>query len=205
VLLLDRILHVWNSVLSGQFVLMVAMGILVWLMNWLLGTPQALLLGFLAGLLEVIPSLGPILATIPAAILALLFGSLRFTEMDPFVFMLLVILAYVAINALENQFLVPRILGGAVDLPAVAVLSGVMIGGATAGIVGIFLATPVMASGREIVLYVYSKISESPLEAPAEDEKRSLGEQVKAFGRRALSLFQRKSPAESTKLPGADD
>lgn len=203
-LLLDRILNVWNSFLRGQFVLMVAMGVLVWLMNWLLGTPQAMLLGFLAGLLEVIPSLGPILATIPAAILALVFGSQRFTELDPFLFMLIVILAYVAINALENQFLVPRILGGAVDLPAVAVLSGVMIGGATAGIVGVFLATPMMATGREIVLFVYSKIAESPREAPPEEGKRSFGDQVKTFGRRALSIFQRKTLAKSIEHPTAD-
>ena len=73
--LLRRVILIWQAFLRGQISLMVIMGVLVWVGNAILGTPQALLLGVLAGILEVIPSLGPILATIPAVILALFFGS----------------------------------------------------------------------------------------------------------------------------------
>jgi len=108
--LLDQILLAWTSFLRGEFSLMVVMGLVTWILNLLLGTPQALLLGILAGLLEVVPSLGPILATIPAAILAVLFGSSVFPGLNPWIFMLIVIIGYVLLQAVENQVLVPRIL-----------------------------------------------------------------------------------------------
>lgn len=190
--LLDRIQLVWTSFLRGQFTLMVVMGLLVWLMNVILGTPQPMLLGFLAGLLEVIPSLGPILATIPAAIFALMFGSSNFTGLNPWVFMLIVILGYVLLNLVENQVLVPQILGEAVSLPPLVVLIGVTIGGTQAGIVGVFLATPVMATGREIFEYIYDKIREAPeIEGP-EEQRPSITDQIRGWiSRVKLPAFRR--------------
>ena len=181
--LLDRIQNVWKSFLHGEFVLMVVMGLLTWLLNVILGTPQAVLLGFLAGLLEVVPSLGPILATIPAAILALIFGSTVFPGLNPWVFMLIVILGYVLLQAVENQVLVPKILGNAVSLPPLIVLIGVTIAGATAGVAGIFLATPVMATGRELLIYVYEKIiaAPEPEREPPEEDQPSMMVQVRDF------------------------
>ena len=186
--LLDRILLAWNSFLRGEFTLMVVMGLLTWILNLLLGTPQALLLGFLAGLLEVVPSLGPILAAIPAAILAVLFGSSMFPGLDPWIFMLIVIIGYVLLQEAENELLVPKILGGAVSLPSVAVLIGVTIAGATAGIAGVFLATPMMATGKELLMYVNRKINQEPeIKPPPDVDKPSFIEQVRDFlGRNRL-------------------
>jgi predicted PurR-regulated permease PerM len=189
--LLDRLLLVWISFLHGQFSLMVVMGFLVWLLNLFLGTPQAILLGVLSGLLEVIPSLGPVLATIPAAIFALMFGSENFPGLNHAVFMLILILGYVLLNVLENQLLVPRILGDAVSLPPLIVLIGVMIAGAAAGIVGVFLATPMMASGREILNYVYQKIIQAPEKEKPEEEKPSLLDQVRGLIGRFRLPFRR--------------
>lgn len=194
--LLDRIQLVWVSFLRGQFVLMVVMGILVWLMNALLGTPQAMLLGALAGLLEVVPSLGPTLATIPAAILALMFGSNNFPELNHWIFMLVVILGYVLLNLVENQVLVPQILGDAVRLPPLIVLIGVAIAGATAGIAGVFLATPVIATGREILDYVYEKIIQAPELEPPEEERPSLIDRLRSFVGRINLPFRRGSQSK---------
>jgi len=192
-------LNVWSSFLNGQFLLMVVMGVLVWLMNWLLGTPAAMLLGLIAGLLEVIPSLGPVVATIPAAVLALAFGSQRFPELNPLVFMLIVIGGYVLLNVLENQTLVPKILGGAVDIPPVVVLIGVTIAGKTAGIAGVFLATPVIATAREILMYVYSKITEKQEVKPPEEIKSSFRDRMRTFGKRFLPVLRRNEPDEKTR------
>ena len=161
VALMGRLGAIWSSFLRAQLVLMVVIGIMVWIGNLILGTPQALFLGIFAGLMEVIPSLGPILAAIPAVILAFLFGS-QYFAIEPWIFALIIIGFYVLIQFLENQFLVPKILGDALDLPPLIVLLGVFIGGALFGILGIFLATPVISSGREIFMYLYNKILEVP-------------------------------------------
>lgn len=179
--LLDQIFFVWTSFLSGQFLLMVVMGMLVWIMNLILGTPQALFLGILAGFLEIIPTLGPIIATIPAAILALLFGSSTFPELTPWIFMLIVIAGYGLMNLLENQILVPRILGGAVNLPPLIVLIGVMIVGAQAGIAGIFLVTPIMATAKLLVEYVYRKINQKQENDSPGGNRPSVMDKVRGF------------------------
>ena len=164
---------------------MVVMGLLTWLLIVILGTPQAALLGLLAGLMEVVPSLGLILATIPPAILTLIFGSSVFRGLNPWVFMLIVILGYVLLQAIENQVLVPKILGNAVSLPPLIMLNGVTIAGATAGVTGVFLATPVMATGRELLIYVYEKLiaAPEPEREPPNDDQPSTMDQVRGFAR----------------------
>ena len=78
-------------------------GIIVWLGNLVLGTPQALLLGILAGLLEVIPNLGPFLATIPAVLLALLFGS-SYLPVENWAFALIIIIFYILVQTRHYLF-----------------------------------------------------------------------------------------------------
>lgn len=133
----------------------------------------------------------------PAVILTLSVGSKRFPEMNHLGFALIVIAGYILLNLVENQVLVPRILGSAVSLPPVVVLIGVTIGGKVAGIAGVFLATPVMASGREVLKYVHRKITETPEVPPKEEIKLSFRDQVRGFGMRVFSVLRRKPKDES--------
>jgi len=188
--LMERISTIWNSFMRGELTLMLAVGTFVWLGNWLIGTPYALALGVIAGLLEVIPSLGPLLAWLPAVLLALVFGSTRFTGMDPLVFALLVSLLYGLIQGLENQLFVPQILGDAVNLPPVVVLIGVVIFGNLFGILGILIATPTIATLAEVFDYLYGKILEGPPPPPDED-KRSLVDRVRGFAGRIRLPWRR--------------
>jgi predicted PurR-regulated permease PerM len=201
--LIERIVNVWSSFLRGQLSLMVIMGVLTFLLNWLLGTPYPLFLGFLAGMLEVIPSLGPFLATIPAVLLALLSGSTRFA-IDPLVFALIVIAGYILLSALENQFLVPKILGDAVSLPPLVVILGVVIFGALFGILGIFLATPVISTGKEIYAYLYNKILEPPpVHVPPEDKPGLLDTLRGIVSRIRLPSVKRAKPGAAQPAPDA--
>jgi hypothetical protein len=74
---------------------------------------------------------------------------------------------YILVQQAENNFIVPRVLGGAVKLHPLVIMGGVVIGASVAGIVGALLAAPVIASGKEIMSYLYAKIlSQEPFPPP---------------------------------------
>jgi predicted PurR-regulated permease PerM len=176
--LLARIVRVWNGFFRGQLILMLVIGVLSWLGLAALGVPGALSLGIVAGLLELIPNLGPIIATIPAVMVALLQGS-SYLPISPLAVAVVVLLYYVLLQQLENIVIVPRVLGDAVELPPLVVMTGVLVGSTTAGILGALLAAPVIGTGREILCYVYRKLlGEEPFPteaAPKQAERPSVG------------------------------
>jgi predicted PurR-regulated permease PerM len=194
--LVETIIKIWVSFLRGQLSLMVVMGFLVFLLNLVLGTPYPLFLGVLAGVLEIIPSLGPVLATIPAVILALVVGSSWLTVSN-LAFAIILIAGYILLSGLENQVLVPKILGDAVELPPLVVIIGCVIGGAAFGLLGVFLATPVISTGKELFNYLYNKILEPPPEIKPPEEKLSLMSSLRGLTRRIRNPFRRreKEPA----------
>lgn len=117
----------------GEFILCFIIGLLSWIGLTILGMPYALPLALLAGLLEVVPTLGPILSAIPAAIIGFTISP---------TYGIAVILLYMLIQGLENQLLVPKIMQHAIGLNPVFVILGVMIGTSLMGLAGAFLAIP---------------------------------------------------------------
>lgn len=155
--LLQRIQRVWRAYLRGQLNLMIIVGLITWAGNAAIGLPGAFVLGVIAGGLEVVPHLGPVLMTVPAVIIALIQGS-TYLPVSNLVFALIVILLYVVIQQVENAVIVPVVLGDAVDLHPLVVLFGVIIGASTLGILGALLAAPIIATTREIMSYLYAKL-----------------------------------------------
>lgn len=182
--LVQRLGEVWVSFLRGQFALMVIVGLIVWFGNAILGSRYPLLLGLISGTLEIIPNLGPALALIPGVSFALIFGSSHFA-IEPLAFAVIVLAFYLLVQLFENQVIVPYVLGGELDVPPLAVILGVMIGGTVAGILGVLLATPFIASGREVFRYLYDKILESPEETGAEERQPSF---LESIGKRIRSV-----------------
>lgn len=161
---------VWSGFLRGQVLLSIIIGVMTTAALMILGVRNALLLGILAGVLEVVPTIGPVLAMLPAVAIAFFQGSTTWA-IDPTLFALIVILTYFAIQQLENHLIVPNVLGASVDLPPVVILIGTLIGASLAGVVGIFLAAPVIATGRLFFRYVLQKLFE-PLPEPSESSIR---------------------------------
>jgi predicted PurR-regulated permease PerM len=157
---------VWSGFLRGQVLLSIIIGVMTTVALMILGVRNALLLGILAGVLEVVPTIGPVIAMLPAVAIAFFQGSTNWA-IDPTLFALIVILTYFAIQQLENHLIVPNVLGASVDLPPVVILIGTLIGASLAGVVGIFLAAPVIATGRLFFRYVLQKLFE-PLPEPSE-------------------------------------
>ncbi len=118
----------------------------------------AILLSIIAGVLELLPIIGPIIAAIPAVLLALTGG------IDAAV---AAVVLYTVIQQLENNLLVPKIQGDAVELHPSAVMLALVIGGAIAGLLGAILALPVAAAGRDVFRYLFHRLDEPPA-TPAE-------------------------------------
>lgn len=148
---------VWAGFFRGQLVLSVSIGLVVAISLWLVGVPYPVGLGILAGVLEIVPNIGPILAAVPAVLLAFFQGSMRF-DINNLWFAVLVVGLYVVIQQVENHVFVPRIIGGSVNLHPVVALVGVFIGASLAGILGVFLAAPTIATLRAILRYVMAKV-----------------------------------------------
>ena len=113
-------------------------------------TQFALFLAILAGLLELLPIIGPIIAAVP---LVLLGATASFQAT-----IAALLLAFV-IQQLENYFLVPKIQGDAVRLHPSAVMFALILGGAIAGLLGAILALPIAATGRDIFRYLFRRLS----------------------------------------------
>lgn len=162
-----QVRRVWVAYFRGQLVLSLLIGLITGVGSAVLGLPGALLLGILAGLLEVLPNIGPILAAIPAILLALLQGS-SVLSVSNLVFALIVALFYFVVQQLENSVIVPRLIGQAVDLPPILIMAGVFVGASVGGILGAFMAAPIIATGRIAAQYAYDKIVSRPQPVEAE-------------------------------------
>lgn len=159
---------VWKSFFRGQLLLSLTIGVVTFIATALLGLPGPLVLGILAGVLEVIPNLGPVLAMVPAVLLALIQDSSTLPVENNLIFALIVILVYVLIQQIENNVLVPRIMGASLNLHPLIVLVGVVVGASFAGILGAFLAGPVLASLKIMGAYAHAKIVDrDPFAQPA--------------------------------------
>ena len=197
-ILLRRTARTWRAYFRGQLILMLIIGILTWLGTMALGLRGAFALGVIAGVLELIPNLGPILAAIPAIIVALIQGS-TVLPVSNWVFALIIIGFYILMQQFENSFVVPRVLGGAVDLHPLVVLVGVLVGANVAGIIGALLAAPIIATGREIVRYLYRKIlGEAPFPPEPEPPQVSSPSLWTVTQSAFQTWYQRLRPQKST-------
>ena len=162
--LLRRIGRVWQAFLRGQLILSLTVGAATYVALIIVGMPGALIFAILAGLLEVVPNLGPVLAMIPAVIVALIQGSdiMRDLGINNLGFAAITVGIYFLIQQLENNILVPRIIGESVNLHPIIVICAVAVGLTTAGILGALLAPPVAASFRVIGSYVHAKLLDYP-------------------------------------------
>lgn len=136
---LDTKLGSW---VRGQLSLSLAVGFSSWLGLIVLGVPFALPLAIIAGILELVPLIGPVLSAVPAVIVAM--------TISPALGLLTVGL-YIVVQLLENNILVPKVMQQAVGLNPVVVILGITIGGKLLGILGAVLAIPVIITVTTII------------------------------------------------------
>lgn len=154
-----RALRLW---LKAQLLTMAIIGLITGVGLWLIGVPSAFALGLLAGLLEFIPFVGPILSAIPAVLLAL--------AIDPQLALWTVGL-YVVIQQIEGYAVSPLIQQWAVDLPGAILLFSLLAFGSLFGALGVIFAAPLAVVCYVLVkrLYVREALA-TPTPIPGEDE-----------------------------------
>ncbi|MEN6479172.1 MAG: AI-2E family transporter [Anaerolineales bacterium] len=148
----SRVLGLWVAYVKGQLLISLLIGALTWIVSAGIGLSGAAVLGALAGVLESIPNLGPLIALVPAVAMALWKGS-SVIPVSNWVFALIVVGAYLAVQQIGNLFLQPRILSEQLRLPPLVVFLAVIVGAAVAGVLGAYLAVPVLATLREFGVY----------------------------------------------------
>ncbi len=136
---LDRILA---GYVRGQIILMFIAGIMVWAILLLLRVPFPLLLGIVAGLTRAIPIIGPVLGAVPIVGLAML-------QSVPVGVTVLVFFA--VLQLVESKLILPLVLGRQLGVHAATIILALLLGNATFGLVGMFLAAPVAASVKEVL------------------------------------------------------
>jgi predicted PurR-regulated permease PerM len=122
--------------IAGQGILCLVIGIMALLAYLLMGLPNALVLALMAGVLEAIPMIGPLLGAMPAALVALSIAP------DKLVW---VIVATVVIQQLENSLLVPRVMSKAVGVNPFVTLLSLFAFSSLFGIAGALMAIPIAA------------------------------------------------------------
>ncbi len=142
----DTVNQVLGGYIRGQLTMAAIIGLSSGIGSWLLGVRYPVLIGILAFFFELIPMVGPILASLPAVMISLT---------QPLPLVLYVIVFFVVMQVIENNVLAPRITGGAVGLHPVVALLAIVIGADLGGVVGALFAVPIAGLGSVWIAAVW--------------------------------------------------
>jgi len=126
----------------GQMILGLIIGVLDLVGLLIIGVPYALTLAVIAGILEIIPTIGPIIAGVLAALVAFTDSPIK---------ALIVVIFFIAIQQLENSIIVPKVMQKAVGLSPVIIIIAILVGAKLLGVAGAILAIPIAASISVII------------------------------------------------------
>jgi predicted PurR-regulated permease PerM len=128
--------------MRGQALTSVMIGGFTYILLVIIGAPNALLLAILAGLTDLIPYVGAVLATAPAVLFALTKGLTQ---------AIIVLVALILYQEFESRVVIPRVYGKTMRLSPVAVTVALLAGGMLFGIIGALIALPMAAAIRAAV------------------------------------------------------
>lgn len=160
--------QIWSAYLRGQLILSLIIGVLTYIAALILGLPSPLIIGVIAGFLELIPNIGPLITAFIAGFIALISESSTFPGLSGVSFVIVVTVVQVVIQQLEAVVFVPRVMGSNLKLHPFAVMVAVLAGSALAGALGVILAAPALATLRLVLRYIDDKLNDR---LPFEQEK----------------------------------
>jgi predicted PurR-regulated permease PerM len=129
----DKRIRHW---LVGQGLMMLILGVSAGVSFWMMRVKYSLFLGVMAGLLNIVPFAGPVTSFVLSSTVAALDSWTKFFGVVGFYFLY---------QQFENAYLYPKVMRYSVDLPALAVIVALALGGALAGVLGALVAVPTAA------------------------------------------------------------
>jgi predicted PurR-regulated permease PerM len=166
----SEINQIWSAFFRGQLMLALIVATIFTLVGFVIGLPFALAMGVLAGLLEFMPSLGHGIWLTIAALLSLFLGS-TWIPLPNWIFTLIVIGLHLFYQQFDLNYLLPRVIGRRLHLPPLVVILGIVGGALLAGVLGVVLAAPTIASARVVGRYLYMNLLDlQPLPAPVAED-----------------------------------
>lgn len=150
---------IWKNYLRGQLSLMLFIGITSGISSYLIGLRSALLIGIIAGVMELIPSIGPTVTTILATSTAWIFGSTHL-QLSNFRFAVLVCGIFIAIQIVEGLWIQPRIISKRMNLHPGLVLIAIASTVFTLGIIAGLIVIPIIGSLELIIKFTNKQLSE---------------------------------------------
>jgi predicted PurR-regulated permease PerM len=182
-------LNAWHEIefklgafIRGQALAMLVIGVASGIGYFLIGLPKALVLALLAGLFEAVPVIGPILAAVPAVLVALPRGISLVA---------LVVVFSAFLQFAENNWLIPRIMSSKVGVSALVGLLAILAFGALYGIVGVFIAIPVAAVIQVILDHFLVNVEPAPQPlAPSTDRLAEVRARVLVLKRQMRSRLR---------------
>ncbi len=141
--MVDRVEKALGSWVRGEFLLMLAIGVMSYIGLTLLGIPFALPLAIFAGLMEALPNIGPTLAAIPAVVVALVSVSPAMAGVTT--------ILYILVQQVENNFVVPQVMKHATGIRPLTTIILILMGFRFGGVLGALLSVPIFIVAREVL------------------------------------------------------
>ena len=155
--LMAEIGPIWDAFLRGQVIVAIILGLMFGVGLTIIGVSYAPALGLLATLLVFIPVIGPSITFIVIVLVAL-FQSGNWLGLSLGNYVVLVIIVYVVLQQIYDNVLYPRILGRSLHLHPIVILVGAIVAASLAGIVGLLLSAPLLATFKLFGRYIYRKL-----------------------------------------------
>ena len=135
-ILFSEIYNVLHAYIRGQLLLSAIMTIFVCIGMSMFDIPYPLVIGLLAGVLEMIPIVGPIIRALPPIVLGLLQGTSTAIQVTIF---------YIFVQQLDAHLIMPKLMGSIIKVHPVVIIAGVLIGGQLYGVIGMMVSVPFIA------------------------------------------------------------
>jgi predicted PurR-regulated permease PerM len=159
---LSRIHRTMGAFLRTQLIRIAMVTTIVYVVLSILQVRFALVLAIMAGILDIVPMIGPTVSSAVTVLVALVQPNTPF-GWSHITLALATVVLYIGLNQLEENIILPPLIGFMVDLPPLVVLFAVLAGERLAGLLGLLLAVPVAASTKIILRYLYAKLMDQPV------------------------------------------